>query len=67
MIEKGIPKKLEVAMQNQEKKGPFRVFIDLGSGVFSAAFSGNHEFKGNDYYVGVDSDPDRMTHVSQKS
>lgn len=40
--------------ETKEKQLPSRVFVDLGSGVWPSAFSGNREFKDSDYYVGVD-------------
>lgn len=39
----------------KEGQKPRRVFVDIGSGTFPAAFSGNRSFNDNDYYVGVDS------------
>ena len=40
--------------RESESKNTRRVFIDLGSGLFTAAFSGNRALQDNDYYIGVD-------------
>lgn len=48
-----LPAKIENILANKEAR-PTRVFVDLGSGVFPAAFVGNREFKDKDYYIGVE-------------
>ena len=60
-IEAELPSKIKSVLERKEDS-PRRVFVDLGSGVFPAAFVGNQEFKGNDYYVGVDANKAKIEH-----
>ena len=59
MIETRLPSELKSIIESKEDT-PRRVFIDLRSGVFPVAFTGDQEFKDNDYYVGVESDGQKI-------
>ena len=51
---KKTPDQIDSQQPVNEAKKPRRVFVDLGSGAVPSAFWGNREFKGDDFYVGVD-------------
>lgn len=52
--------KIESEKSGEKEKEPRRVFVEVGSGVAPVPSMGSKEFKGNDFYVGIDLDDEAL-------